>query len=34
MIIGYVKLWRIGLAERLFREMPEKNLLTWNAMMV
>jgi pentatricopeptide repeat protein len=32
MIIGYVKLWRIGLAERLFREMPEKNLLTWNAM--
>ena len=32
MIIWNVKLGRIGLAERLFREMPEKYLLTWNAM--
>ena len=32
MIIWNVKQGRIGLAERLFREMREKNLLTRNAM--
>ena len=32
MISGYMKFGKIEKAERLFKEMPVKNLVTWNAM--